>query len=171
MKLQLSIIIPCYNCEKTLREAVDSCYTQELSNDEFEIVMVDDGSSDDTWTLMEQLATERPNIRLVFHEINKGGGAARNTGIKEAQGQIIYCLDSDNVFAPNSVLPMLDYLDEKKVDGVAFYERRFFFGTNLKRYNTHINISKEIITLIDLFNKSNTLLDNFFFTKTSFKSC
>lgn len=168
MKLQLSIIIPCYNCEKTLREAVASCFAQDLSIDEFEIVMVDDGSSDDTRTLMERLATERPNIRLIFHEINKGGGAARNTGIKAAAGKIIYCLDSDNVFAPNSVRPMLDYMDEKKVDGVAFYERRFFFGTNLKRYNTHINTAKEIITLIDLFNKSNTLLDNFFFTKESY---
>ncbi len=168
MKPQLSIIIPCYNCEKTLREAVASCFVQELDSDDFEILMVDDGSSDDTRTLMEQLATERPNIRLIFHEINKGGGAARNTGIKEAAGEIIYCLDSDNVFAPKSVQSMLSYLQENKVDGVAFYERRFFFGTNLKKYNTHINIQKNIVTLIDLFNKSNTLLDNFFFTKTSY---
>lgn len=169
MPPSLSVIIPCYNCEKTLREAVDSCFVQELNSDEFEIVMVDDGSSDDTRTLMERLATERPNIRLIFHEINKGGGAARNTGIKAATGKIIYCLDSDNVFAPNSVRPMLDYLEEKKVDGVAFYERRFFFGQNLKRYTVKINpIVNRNIDLLDLFNESNTLLDNFFYTKDSY---
>lgn len=168
MNLKLSIIIPCYNCEKTLREAVASCFTQGFNTDEFEIVMVDDGSSDGTRTLMEQLATEQPNIKLFFHEVNKGGGAARNTGIREATGEIIYCLDSDNVFAPNSVRPMLNYLKEEGVDGVAFYERRFFFGTNLKTYNTHINIQKNVISLINLFDDSNTLLDNFFFTKDSY---
>lgn len=167
--LKLSIIIPCYNCENTLHEAVDSCYLQELQDDEFEIIMVDDGSKDATREIMKQLAREYTNIRLIFHETNKGGGAARNTGIKEAHGEIIYCLDSDNIFATNSVRPILDYLKEKRVDGVAFYERRFFFGTNTKRFTCHLNtIQDRIITLLDIFNDSNTLLDNFFYTKESY---
>ncbi len=169
MSLKLSIIIPCYNCAQTLRESVDSCYVQGLETTEFEIVMVDDGSSDGTRALMQTLATEHDNIHLMYHEQNKGGGAARNTGIRSSHGDIIYCLDSDNLFATNSVQPMLDYLQETNADGVAFYERRFFFGTHLTKYTTHINrITDRIITLLDLFNESNTLLDNFFYTRTAY---
>lgn len=166
---KLSIIIPCYNCEKTLREAVDSCYLQDLTETEFEIIMVDDGSTDGTRSLMEELAMEHSNIRLISHPENRGGGAARNTGIKEAEGEIIYCLDSDNVFAPKSVKPMLSYLHDTKADGVAFYERRFFVGNNKKRYSSHFNsIVKQPIQLTDILNGSGTLLDNFFYTKAAY---
>lgn len=167
--MKLSIIIPCYNCEKTLREAVDSCYKQSFSDGEFEIVMVDDGSSDKTIPLMQMLANEHDNIRLFYHEENKGGGAARNTGIAKAEGELIYCLDSDNIFASNSVKSMIEFLESEKVDGVAFYERRFFFGENLNRYNTHINAeTSHAITLIDIFKQKNILLDNFLYTKKSY---
>jgi glycosyltransferase involved in cell wall biosynthesis len=169
MTPKLSIIVPCYNCELTLREAVESCYAQDLDLTEFEVVMVDDGSKDGTRALMQQLAAEHSNIRLFFHEVNKGGGAARNTGIREAIGEIIYCLDSDNIFAHKSVKSILEYLTDTKSDGAAYYERRFFFGTNTKKFTTHLNtITDRSITLIDLFTTSNTLLDNFFYTKASY---
>ncbi len=169
MKPRLSIIIPCFNCENTLCEAVDSCYEQGMSVAEFEIIMVDDSSTDGTRTLMEEMAKKHENINLVFHPENRGGGATRNTGIKEATGEIIYCLDSDNFFEPHSVKPMLSYLKETKVDGVAFYERRFFVGTNKKSYSLHSNrIIERSIKLFDLLNDSGTLLDNFFYTKESY---
>lgn len=167
--MKLSIIIPCYNCEKTLKESVDSCYKQGLSNDVFEIIMVDDGSADGTRELMQKLSLEHQNIRLFFHEVNKGGGAARNTGIKEARGEIIYCLDSDNVFADNSVQPMLEYLQTHKLDGAVFHERRFFIDTDFSNYTTFRNsVLDRVIQFGDLFNDSQTLLDNFFYTKKSF---
>jgi glycosyltransferase involved in cell wall biosynthesis len=168
MTHELSIIIPSYNCEKTLREAVDSCYVQDLTEDEFEIIMVDDGSSDNTRHVMELIKTQHSNISLLFHEENKGGGAARNTGIAAAKGEIIYCLDSDNFFAPLSVKPMLNFLLENRLDGVAFYERRFFLNNNLKKFTAHINSSSDVIELSDIFNGSGTLLDNFFFTKSAY---
>ncbi len=169
MKPALSIIIPCYNCERTLRESVDSCYDQGLSETEFEIIMVDDGSKDGTKVLMEKIAQEHPNIRVLFHSKNRGGGAARNTGINAASGEVIYCLDSDNVFAAHSVKPMLTHLKETGADGVAFYERRFFIGTNRNKYSTHLNtITDRSIKLFDLLNGSGTLLDNFFYTKAAY---
>jgi glycosyltransferase involved in cell wall biosynthesis len=165
----LSIVIPCYNCEKTLREAVDSCYKQKLSTDEFEIIMVDDASSDSTQNVMRAVAKEHENIRLLFHEVNRGGGAARNTGIKEAQGGVIYCLDSDNIFADNSVKPMLEHLKNTRSDGVAFHDRRFFYNTNRSLFRSHLNtVTDRPIELIDIFNDTDTLLDNFFYTKTSY---
>lgn len=167
---KLSIIIPCYNCEVTLRESVDSCYTQEMELHDFEIIMVDDGSKDGTRALMQQLATEHTNITLLFHPENRGGGAARNTGIKQSSGELIYCLDSDNVFAPKSVKSMIEYLSQSGADGVAFYERRFFLGTNLNKFTVKLNpILDRIIRLPDLFNESNTLLDNFFYTRKAYE--
>lgn len=169
MTPKLSIIIPCYNCENTLREAVDSCYTQGLENNEFEVVMVDDGSTDGTRDLMHTLAEEHSNIRLVFHKENRGGGAARNTGIKESSGEIIYCLDSDNFFTDNSALQMINYLKDQNVDGVAFYERRFFIDKNPKRYTSqYCEIINKDIILDDLFSNSSIMLDNFFYLKSSF---
>ena len=170
MSYKLSIIIPCYNCASTLKEAVDSCYLQDLTEDEFEIIMVDDGSHDETAAVMTTLSREHKNIRLITHPENRGGGAARNTGIRAALGEVIYCLDSDNFFAPRSVKPMLFYLAATKADGVAFYERRFFIGSNTAKYTAHYNhITDRPIELIDLFNDSGTLLDNFFYTKLAYE--
>jgi len=169
MSYKLSIIIPCYNCASTLKEAVDSCYIQDMTEEEFEIIMVDDGSKDETASVMAALSKEHKNIRLITHPENRGGGAARNTGIKASAGEIIYCLDSDNFFAPSSVKPILSYLEETKADGVAFYERRFFIGSNTKKYHSHFNqIQERPIKLFDLFNDSGTLLDNFFYTRLAY---
>lgn len=165
---KLSIIIPCYNCAETLTQAVESCFAQGLTIEEFEIVMVDDGSQDQTRLVMESLAAAHPNISLVFHTENKGGGAARNTGIQNSTGAFLYCLDSDNVFAQNSLPRIIAHLRDTSVDGAAFYERRFFPGNNLASYTTHHNtIVDRTITLEDLFT-NDILLDNFFFTREAY---
>ncbi len=165
--INLSVVIPCYNSEATLAEAVESCFTQGL--DSFEIVMVDDGSQDGTRDLMESLARKRAEIRTVYHSQNKGGGAARNTGIAAARGRLIYCLDSDNVLDAGSLRKLTDYLDRKGADGVSFHERRFFSGNNLGHYSPLVaNVLDRPITLADLFTEPAVLLDNFLFTKESF---
>jgi glycosyltransferase involved in cell wall biosynthesis len=171
MKPKLSIIIPCYNCVSTLRAAVDSCYIQNLPEHEFEIIMVDDGSADTTRTLMETLKREHSNITLLFHPENRGGGAARNTGIKASIGSLIYCLDSDNFFAPQSVAGMIAYLETTAVAGVAFFDRRYFYGNNHTRYQSHINhIQDRPVTLDDLFTlPEHILLDNFFYTRAAYE--
>lgn len=168
--MKLSIIIPCYNCEKTLEEAVASCYTQDLADDAFEIIMVDDGSSDSTRQVMESVAAKHPNITLLFHEKNKGGGAARNTGIRAARHEIIYCLDSDNYFAEHSVQQMLDYLTETDADGVAFYERRFFTNSNSQSFEYRYNKATDrCIFIEDLLAEPNIMLDNFFYTRKAYE--
>jgi hypothetical protein len=168
MALRLSIIIPCYNCADTLKDAVTSCYTQDLALEDFEIILVDDGSSDNTRDVINEIVLTHKNCRAIFHDTNRGGGAARNTGIKHSTGRFIYCLDSDNLFAPHSVLPMLTHLETTDSDGAVFYERRFFFGNTITRYTTHINtIQGRSIVLHDLFT-SDVLLDNFFFSRNAY---
>ena len=166
MLKKLSIIIPCYNSTKTLEETISSVYTQNLTIP-FEVVMVDDGSVDGTKEMIESFSQKHEEIRYIFHENNKGGGAARNTGIKHSDGDLIFCLDSDNFFPPNILQGMVDCLDKNSCDGVVVYDRRFFMGNNTKSYTSHINNMEEIV-LDNLFDGSGALLDNFLFTKESY---
>lgn len=168
MKYKLSIIIPCYNCTSTLEEALSSVYSQNLITP-FEVIMIDDGSTDNTFELISKLAKKYPYISYYAHGINRGGGAARNSGIEKSTGDLIYCLDSDNFFAANSLQKMIDYLVEKKADGVAFSERRFFINKNKKKFNAQFyKLSDQAVSIEDLFSKNPPLLDNFLYTKKSF---
>src|SRR5512146_1648427 len=97
---KLSIIIPCYNCERTLEAAVDSIYRQE-SAIPFDVTMVDDGSDDRTYERMKMLAAQHRRIRLVRHAANVGGGAARNTAVAHSDGDLIFCLDADDMLGPD----------------------------------------------------------------------
>lgn len=170
MTPRLSIIIPCYNSARTLEEAVASCFTQELDTQAFEIILVDDGSTDTTGALMRALTQRYSNVKTLFHSENRGGGAARNTGIKESQGAVIFCLDSDNFFAPQSIASILRFIDENQLDGAAYFERRFFKGNNHSRYQTHTNTKLgSNIEITDIFSlKNNILLDNFFYTRSAY---
>lgn len=167
---KLSFIIPCYNCEKTLKEAFDSCFTQSLNEQEFEIIMVDDGSSDKTRKLMITLASSHPTIQIktIFHEKNRGGGAARNTGIRASLGTYIFCLDSDNVLEKETFPKMITCMEQFNLDGVAIHDRRYFSSdTNYFKSSKNIVLDREIL-LGDLFNETYTLLDNFLYKKTSY---
>lgn len=137
---KLSIIIPCYNCEKTLEEAVASCYTQGIPNDTFEIVMIDDKSTDNTRAVMQRLADTYDNINLSFHQKNRGGGATRNTAVAHSTGDVIFCLDSDDLLPPGTLAKMWQYLKAKKCDGVAFHH-----SVKFKKKNT------EDIAYVDTF--------------------
>lgn len=127
---KLSIIIPCFNCQTTLREAVESCYLQGFKETEFEIVMVDDGSTDNTYKLMEELSKEHTNINIFQHQKNQGGGATRNTAVSHTQTEVIFCLDSDDILPPNTLDTMYSYLKEKGCDGVCIHHSVKFNGKN-----------------------------------------
>ncbi len=169
MHRKLSIIIPCYNCVSTLGEALASVYTQNLTTP-FEVIMVDDCSKDGTADLMITLSKNYPNVICLFNKKNHGGGATRNIGIAKSTGDLIYCLDSDNFFAPNTLQKMIDFLEEKKCEGVAFSERRFFVNKNIKKYNSQFyKITDRSVCLDDMFTRNPPLLDNFLYTKKSYE--
>ena len=169
MQPKLSIIIPCYNCQDTLEEAVDSCYVQGLT-EPFEIVMVDDKSTDRTREIMKELSEKYKEIKLFYHEENKGGGATRNTAVAKTTGEIIFCLDSDDVL-PLEMLPkMLRLMEEKSCDGITFEETRFFKNnkdrTEIVKNNSGIDSP---IQIEDLFQGKGFLTQvNFMYTKDSF---
>lgn len=111
-----SVIIPCYNCEKTLGTTVESIRASGLSD--YEIVLVDDGSADGTAELCDTLCARYTEIRCV-HQPNAGVSAARNRGINEAEGEYIWFVDADDIVSPLSIEPILKAIRDG-VDCIMF---------------------------------------------------
>lgn len=97
-QILLSIIIPVYNAEKTLRECVDSVLIQAPNNSE--IILINDGSTDASKAICNQYAEENAKIKVI-HQDNKGISVTRNTGLKLACGDKIVFFDSDDYLEPD----------------------------------------------------------------------
>ncbi len=97
--IKVSVIIPTYNRAGLIKRSIRSVLDQTYQD--FEIIIVDDGSTDDTKTVIESISG--PKIRYIRHEINRGPSAARNTGIKNANGRYIAFQDSDDEWLPDKL--------------------------------------------------------------------
>lgn len=91
--MKISFIIPVYNCKTFLPECVDSI--RAVSAEDYEILLIDDGSTDGSSAVCDELAAGFPEIRVV-HQPNAGASAARNRGIQEANGELLLFIDSDD---------------------------------------------------------------------------
>ncbi|SEH23229.1 glycosyltransferase family 2 protein [Selenomonas sp. KH1T6] len=98
---EISVIVPLYNARKYLQEAIDSVLAQTFQD--FEIIVVDDCSTDGSWELVNRLYGENEKISLYRHEGNKTAGGARNTGLEHAKGKYIAFLDSDDLYMPETL--------------------------------------------------------------------
>ena len=117
--MKLSIIVPVYNAEKWLRRCVKSLLNQGIDANEYEILLIDDGSKDGSLAIAKDLAAVNSNIR-VFTQPNAGPGAARNRGIDNAKGQYLMFVDADDHLKPNSLSPILDLSIGNSLD-ICFY--------------------------------------------------
>lgn len=106
--MKVSVVIPTYNRAYIIRDALESALVQTYRN--FEIIIVDDGSSDNTREIVESYRSDK--IRYVRHEKNRGCSAACNTGIAEATGDLVGFLDSDDCWMP-------EYLERQ----IGFFSR------------------------------------------------
>ncbi len=94
----ISVVIPAYKRGHVIKRTLQSVLDQ--THQDFEILVVDDGSRDETESVVASLAKEESRIRYFCHDTNRGAQAARNTGVKAAQGEWIAFLDSDDYFTP-----------------------------------------------------------------------
>lgn len=106
-----SVIIPAYNRASILPETIDSI--QKQSFESWEIVVVDDGSKDDTEAVVRGISTDDSRIRYIYQE-NAERSAARNNGAKNAQGRYLFFLDSDDAFEPNHMHEVYALLQKEK---------------------------------------------------------
>lgn len=120
-RAKISIIIPCYNDPDFLKESVESAIKQSYRNKE--IILIDDGSDEQTKAEIERL---KPQLDLVITQKNKGVSTARNTGIREASGEFILVLDSDDYFEPTFCEKAIAVLEEDKTIKVVTCYARWF---------------------------------------------
>lgn len=136
--MKLTIIVPIYNVAPYLRKCVDSLLAQDY--EDYEIILVDDGSTDDSGAIADEIVREamgngqwaidnktdcqsqianRPMLRVI-HQPNAGLSAARNTGIKVAQGDYILYVDSDDYLQTNVLGALLEQMERDKLDVLRF---------------------------------------------------
>ena len=111
----VSVIIPAYNAEDRIKRAVDSVLSQSMQKTE--VIIVDDGSSDDTYRICEELSKEDDRIRLLKKE-NGGASSARNAGIDIATGDYIYFVDSDDELKKGALEALCSEVEGSNVDCV-----------------------------------------------------
>lgn len=116
--MKISIIVPAYNVEAYIGDCLASITSQAFPTDDYEVVVVDDGSPDGSASIVEGIAREHPQIRLVRQE-NRGLGGARNTGLREAKGDYVWFVDSDDWITSDSLSTIASAIGEERPDAIA----------------------------------------------------
>jgi glycosyltransferase involved in cell wall biosynthesis len=150
-KLNISFIIPCYNSERTIDETVDSIFALNLQN--FEICLVDDGSTDKTWQKLESFQKMYPDkVKIGQNPENRGGGYTRNICFSLSEHPNIFLLDSDNVLESNSFFRLIDATREED-NLITFDKIKFFYSTPfraLKLFYKDLNFLQPQMSFNDL---------------------
>ena len=115
----LSVIIPLYNCGSYVERCIKSVYSQGLSESDFEVIVVDDGSTDDGSERVAREAERRDNLRLVV-QTNQGVSSARNRGLRLAQGRYVQFVDADDFLKPCYIGGLLKMAVDNNLDIITF---------------------------------------------------
>ena len=115
MMAKLSIIVPVYNVEQYIKACIESLYRQEIAENDFEVIIVNDGTPDKSMEVIADIVTQYSNIIVVEQE-NQGLSAARNTGLKNANGEYILFVDSDDLLIDKSLQLLLELSISTKAD-------------------------------------------------------
>ncbi len=144
--MKLSIVVPVYNEEKTLRAILEKILAQPQ---EKEVILVDDGSTDGTREILKSL--DHPKVRVFLHPENRGKGAALRTGFREAAGDIVIIQDADLEYNPDEYGVLVQPIEDGVADVV--YGARFLGGPHRVLYFWHY-CGNKLLTLITnvLFN-------------------
>lgn len=134
---KISVLIPAYNVGPYIRECLDSVLNQTLQD--FEIVCVDDCSTDDTYDIIKSYADndERNRIKIIRHEVNKGQASGRNDALEQAKGEYVYMLDADDMIVPEALEELYDICSRDKLDIIGFETKNF---SEEDRFQANVNI-------------------------------
>lgn len=138
--LIISFVVPVYNVDLYIEECVRSLYNQNIDKSLYEVIIVDDCSTDNSVEKIKLLQIEYNTLHLIQHQKNRKQGAARNTGLKAARGKYIWFVDSDDFIEPNVLCLLIDTMENESLEVLHFNYRRFFTEGKIddykKKYNT-----------------------------------
>ncbi|HSG30090.1 MAG TPA: glycosyltransferase family 2 protein [Thermodesulfobacteriota bacterium] len=112
----ISVVLPAFNEEENIGYTIQNCVDyMQVNNYDYEVIVVNDGSSDNTKDIVQKAKTDNSNVVLVDHDINKGYGAALRSGFESAQKDYVFLMDSDRQFNIEDIEKLFLYLDEQTV--------------------------------------------------------
>lgn len=142
--MKITIIIPVYNGAKFIEKCLDSVYKQGLNRDSFEVLAINDGSTDESESIINEYAKKVDNVKLVNKE-NGGVSTARNMGIEAAKGDFVLFLDADDELVEGSLQLVYDYLCENSgVDMVVTKQSRHN-GLTERIINNAQNLQEKVV--------------------------
>lgn len=128
MKKSLSIIIPVYKVEEFIKNCLESVYAQDVPIDSYEVIVVNDGTPDNSMNIVLEFANKYENLRIINQE-NRGLSVARNNGLNVALGEYVWFVDSDDWIKENCLKKIMDLIDDHQTDVLSmpllyFYEQK-----------------------------------------------
>lgn len=171
--MRLSLILPCYNVSRFIDQCVESIENQDLDRKEYEIICVNDCSTDDTYSHLLEFQRKYDNVIIKQHEVNLGSAGARNTGLAIASGEYVWFIDPDDYLVTNCFSDLLsraesnnldialfnnyviDYEDkETRIKHERYIETEVLSGRDfLEKYDSR-NLSKNSIVWLQLYKRS-----------------
>ncbi len=134
----VSVLVTCYNYGRFLADALDSILAQTFQD--WECLIVDDGSTDDSREVAERFVAADPRFRLIATS-HRGISAARNAGLAQVRGRYVQLLDADDAIAPEKLQLQSQYLDANPEAGLVFGDTEYFSGDISARSRTRTDIS------------------------------
>lgn len=114
----VTVFIPCYNAGRFISETIDSILVQTYQD--FEILIIDDGSTDNSSEILNQYAEKDERIRILKNKRNRGIGYTRNRGVREARGKYLAIMDADDISVPSRLEKEVQYLEKhQSVEAVS----------------------------------------------------
>ena len=140
----ISLIVPIYNMEKYLETCLDSIVSQTIDKSTVEVLLIDDGSTDNSASIMREYADKYPYMK-VFHKENEGLSMTRNYGIKKAKGKYLAYLDSDDTISSDTLKLLVEFFDKHydEIDLVTYDEIKIEDGKNEISHYRYDYLEKE----------------------------
>lgn len=144
MKRKFSIIVPVYNVSNYLDKAMQSILSQTISRDKYEVILVDDGSTDNSGNICDTWSERNSDLIKVIHKKNAGLGFARNTGLENASGEYIVFLDSDDYWIESDALSNFEAIIGKENSDVIVFKNCIYDEINRVLKEPKADRSKKI---------------------------
>ena len=141
MSVLLSIVVPVYNVKPYLDKCVNSLLRQDLEKDQYEIILVDDGSTDGSQALCDAIAAREMNVSVI-HQANQGLSCARNAGMRMAGGKYIQFVDSDDFLADHVLGVLVECMERQELEILQFGYLRVNEGEETPKASSEVQVEQ-----------------------------